>query len=191
METLSEYKDQIGIFGESCKVFSEKNILQSEAEKQGRIVHKVYCKLYGGSKPFDEISRHEQLSNISVAEHLYAKVKLLGYEGLSDFSDKHHNNEEYKNSLSDKQKLNLSIGEHLRWNAFHYVQGWTSLPITNISGSNQEERYKNRKNSNEKLHSCLVNWQELEKISKVIGSDMQKADIDSVENLYNFINYKS
>jgi hypothetical protein len=189
-ETLSEYKNQIGIFGESCKVFSEKNILQGEAEKQGRIVHKVYCNLYGDSRPFDKITSHEQLSNISVAEHLYAKVRLLGYDSLESFSAKYSNNEEYKENLSEVQKLNLSIGEHLRWNAFHFVQGWTSLPIAEILGDNQDEKYKNRKNTDVKMHSCLTSWQELEELSDIIGRDMQKADIDSVENLYNFINNK-
>ena len=190
-ETLIEFKEQIAFFGESCTVFSEKNILQSGAERQGRIVHEVYCNLYGDNRPFNEITRHEQLSNISVAEHLYAKVKLLGYKLLTDFSAKHHDSEAYKNSLSNIQKQNLSIGEHLRWNAFHYVHGWTSLPIMEISGSNQEGKYKNRKNKSLRMHSCLISWEELNNLGKVLGENMQKADIDSVENLYNFINHKT
>lgn len=188
-ETLNNFKDQLYIFGESDKVFSENNILQSEAEKRGRLVHCVYSNLYNDQRPFDKITRHEQLSNISVAEHLRPKVMLLGYAELAKFTSRYQNNDEYKNSLSEVQKLNLSIGEHLRWNAFHFIHGWTTIPFNQIQGATPKEKYKNRKNTDLRQHSCLASWQELEKLKEIIGEDMQKADIDSVENLYNFINY--
>ena len=188
-ETLNEFRDQIFIFGESDKVFSDKNILQSESERRGRIVHAVYCKLYNDDRSFDEITRHEQLSNISVAEHLYVKVKLLGNDSLAVFTAKYHDNIEFNKSLSEIQKLNLSVGEHLRWNAFHFIHGWTTLSLEEIPGATKDEKYKNRKNTGLKIHSCLTIWENLEKLREIIGEDMQKADIDSVENLYNFINY--
>jgi hypothetical protein len=187
-ETLKKYKDCIFIFGEANKVFSENNILQSQVEKQGRIVHAGYCRLYGDDRPFDEITRHEQLSNISVANHLFAKVKILGYSSLAEFSTNFRDNNEYLNSLSEVQKLNLSIGEHLRWNAFHFTHGWTTLPIEQITGINGE-RYKNRKNTELKLQSCLISWEKLEELSAFLGKDMQKGDTDLIEHLYDFINY--
>jgi hypothetical protein len=188
-DTLDEFKDQIFIFGQSDKVFSEKNILQRETQAQGRIVHEVYRLLYKDTRTFDQITRHEQLSNISVAEHLYAKVRLLGYKSLDIFSANFHDNDQYKKSLSEVQKLNLSVGEHLRWNAFHYIHGWTSIPFDQIEGTTQKEKYKNRKNTELRQHSCLTSWENLDKLKEIIGADMQKADIDSIENLYNFINY--
>lgn len=188
-ETLSEFKNQIFIFGESDKVFSENNILQSKVEKQARIVHAEYCELYDDNRSFDEISRHEQLSNISVAENLSAKVKLLGYDSLESFIANFKTNDEYKKSLSDIQKLNLSIGEHLRWNAFHFIHGWRALPFDKIQGKTKEEKHKNRKNTDLRLQSCLTTWERLAELSKIIGNDMQKGDADSVEHLYDFINY--
>jgi hypothetical protein len=124
-----------------------------------------------------------------VAEHLYVKVRLLGYNSLESFSSQYSNNENYKESLTDIQKLNLSIGEHLRWNAFHYIHGWTTLPFEEITGATKDEKYKNRKNNDLRIHSCLTSWDKLKELEDVIGKDMQKADIDSVEHLYDFINY--
>lgn len=190
--TLNEYQSQIFVFGEVAKVFSEENILQRKAETRGRIIHDVYNDLIfpnPNKQPFDKISRHEQLSNMSAAEHLYAKVRLLGYDNVDDFSDKFTSNSEFLLSLSDTQKLDLSKGEHLRWNAFHFIHGWTTLPIDQIPGTTQKEKYDNRKNSETKKHSCLISWEELEKLSVVLGKDMQKPDVVSVENMYNFINY--
>lgn len=189
-ETLKEYKERISIFGESDNVFTVNNILQPETQAQGRTAHEVYRVLYNDTRTFDEISRYERLSNISVADHLYTKVRLLGYDRLENFSAKFSDNESYKNSLTDIQRLNLSIGEHLRWNAFHFIQGWTFLPFDQISGNNPKEKYKNRKDPALKKHACLTTWEDLKELEKVIGKDLQEADIDSVEHLYDFINFK-
>lgn len=188
-ETLKKYESQIRIFGESDDVFSERNILQREVEMSGRLVHQVYNILYNSSDPFDKISRHEQLSNISASEHLYAKVRLLGYNDLDDFSSRFANNDAYIASLTKDQELNLSIGEHLRWNAFHFIHGWTTLLMDQIPGDTVDEKYKNRKNTAFRQHSCLVSWDDLEKLQQIIGRDMQIADTDSVRHLYDFINY--
>jgi len=191
-KTLNEYQSQIFIFGEAAKVFTVENILQGKAETRGRIIHDVYNDLIypnPDKQPFDEISRHEQLSNMSAAEHLYAKVRLLGYDNIDDFSGKFSNNDEFLISLSDTQKLNLSKGEHLRWNAFHFIHGWTTIPIDQIAGTTPKEKYKNRKNTGAKKHTCLISWEELEELSTALGEDMQKPDVVSVENMYNFINY--
>lgn len=191
-ETLTEFKDKIYIFGDSNEIYSEENILQSISETRGRLVHSAYNEIIypnPNNKPFDEISLHEQRSNISVAEHLYAKVRLLGYKNLDDFSNKFTNNNDYIKSLSEIQRLNLSITEHLRWNAFHFIHGWTTIPIEKIAGKEKKEKYKNRKNVRFREHSCLTSWEKLKELEVAIGEDMQKADIVSVENLYNFINH--
>ncbi|MEI6681010.1 MAG: hypothetical protein WCO44_00200 [Bacteroidota bacterium] len=191
-ETLKEYENQIMIFGEASSVFTEENILQGKAEKRGRIIHDVYNDLIyqnPDKQPFDIISRHEQLSNISSAEHLYAKVRLLGYGNTDDFSGKFSDNDDFSGSLSETQKLNLSIGEHLRWNAFHFIHGWTTLPLDEIPGADKKAKYKNRKNTILRKHACLVSWEKLKELSDLLGEDMQKPDVVSVENIYNFINY--
>lgn len=187
-ETLDKYKSQINIFGESDEVFSESNILQRNVEMSGRLVHQVYHKLYGGEKSFDLISRHDQLSNISAAEHLYAKVKLLGSDSLKEFSSSFDCRDAFVQSLKNNQELNLSIGEHLRWNAFHFIHGWTTLPMDQIPGNTPEEKYKKRKNNELRIHSCLISWEDLVDLKKVIGKDMQEADTNSVLHLYDFIN---
>jgi uncharacterized protein (UPF0305 family) len=203
--------DKVVIFGKSNDVFNAENMLQMDAEKRATVVHEVYRLLYKDTRTFDEITRHEQLSNISVAEHLYAKVRLLGYEHcnnvaetLSRFSEKYTDNENYKNSLTDIQRLNLAVGEHLRWNAFHFIHGWTFLPFDQLLGNKPGEKHGKRKNPELKKHSCLTSWEKLKELETILKTDMQeaglpeaemvkanmqKADIDSVDHLYDFINF--
>jgi hypothetical protein len=192
--TLNNYKKQIAIFGEASKVFSVDNIHQSKVELMARIIHDVYNDLIfpnPGKQPFDKISRHEQLSNISAAEHLYAKIRLLGYTSFEAFLVKFSNNTEFMRSLTGEQKLILSQVEHLRWNAFHFIHGWTTIPINQIPGKTPKEKYKNRKNMEDRTHSCLIGWDDLTDLKHILGEDMQQPDVVSVENMYNFISYKS
>lgn len=187
-ETLYKYESQISIFGESDEVFSESNILQRDVEMSGKLVHQVYNNLYGGKDSFEFITRHEQLSNISAAEHLYAKVKLLGNNSLVEFSSNFDSNDAFIKSLKNDQELNMSIGEHLRWNAFHFIHGWTTLPMGQIPGNTPKEKYGNRKNTELRIHSCLISWEDLDKLKNVLENDMQIADTNSVLHLYDFIN---
>lgn len=185
--TLLEYKKWISIFGESDTVFSEKNILQREVEMAGRLVHDIYNIMNNSTSTYDEIDRHDQLSNISSAEHLYAKVRMLGYESLDDFSSILTSNEAYLDSLSKDQLTNLSIGEHLRWNAFHFVHGWTTIPIDEIPGETADERYPYRKDVELRKHACLTTWEKLVPLGALIDRDMQEYDTNSVRHLYRFV----
>lgn len=190
-ETLKDIEEHIFIFGESRNVFSEENILQGKSESRGRKIHDVYNDLIypdpnKPKPPFDTITRHEQLSNISSAEHLYAKIRLLGYKNLDDFSNNYMDNDDFKKHLSSTQKLNLSITEHLRWNAFHFIHGWTTISFKELP---ETEKYKNRKNTSLRKHACLTSWKKLKELGDILEKDMQEPDVVSIENLYNFIHY--
>jgi hypothetical protein len=54
----------------------------------------------------------------------------------------------------------LGETEHLRWNAFHYVNGWTNLPI------NESLHIKKTKCIESMRHICLVSYHALDDIAE-------------------------
>ena len=99
-------------------------------------------------------------------------------------------------NLTELQKENLSKTEHLRWCAFHYCMGFSSM--TDEEFEERAELYRQQiakdgkatirigKNMNKRTHACLVGWDELktlsEKEAEITGKyrDYQAMDTDNV-----------
>lgn len=83
---------------------------------------------------------------------------------------------EGKDTLTHEQRENLSKSEHLRWCAFHYTFGYDSMDfsefIQRVKNWQKEinERGKSSikitKDTQKRLHVCLTEWDELDKISR-------------------------
>lgn len=83
-------------------------------------------------------------------------------------------------TLTPEQKENLARNEHLRWCAFHYTFGYDVMEreefIQRVKERQDEIRkfgnskIKTTKNEKELKHVCLVNWDELDEISKIENS---------------------
>lgn len=88
-------------------------------------------------------------------------------------------------SLDDIEKL-AKMEKH-RWNAFHILNGWTTLPKP------EGQDYPYRKDNNKKEHALLIGWDELEEASKYIVEDGKKPhnyksdDVETVMRAYDMI----
>ena len=89
-------------------------------------------------------------------------------------------------SLDDIEKL-AKMEKH-RWNAFHILNGWTTLPKP------EGQDYPYRKDNNKKEHALLIGWDELEEASKYIVEDGIKKnhnyksdDVETVMRAYDMI----
>ena len=89
-------------------------------------------------------------------------------------------------SLDDIEKL-AKMEKH-RWNAFHILNGWTTLPKP------EGKDYPDRKDKNKKEHALLIGWDELEEASKYIVEDGIKKnhnyksdDVETVMRAYDMI----
>lgn len=89
-------------------------------------------------------------------------------------------------SLDDIEKL-AKMEKH-RWNAFHILNGWTTLPKP------EGQDYPYRKDNNKKEHALLIGWDELEEASKYIVEDGIKKnhnyksdDMETVMRAYDMI----
>ena len=89
-------------------------------------------------------------------------------------------------SLDDIEKL-AKMEKH-RWNAFHILNGWTTIP------KQEGQDYPYRKDDNKKEHALLIGWDELEEASKYIVKDGIKKnhnyksdDVETVMRAYDMI----
>ncbi|WP_103649862.1 NAD-binding protein [Campylobacter concisus] len=89
-------------------------------------------------------------------------------------------------SLDDIEKL-AKMEKH-RWNAFHILNGWTTLPKP------EGQDYPRRKDDNKKEHALLIGWDELEEASKYIKVETGKKphnyksdDVETVMRAYDMI----
>lgn len=174
--------NNIIIFGRDNEVYTEKVIVQGELEYKGRKIHEVYSRQFNLTKTFDDLDLFKQLSNISSAEHLNTKLKLVGLteEKVKSFPNK----KAFLDSLTNIQKYNLAHGEHLRWNAFHFSNGWITLDAKNLP---DKPVYNDRQNEQACEHACLVDWNSLIQLSKILNKDLQNLDMITIENIYDFI----
>lgn len=78
--------------------------------------------------------------------------------------------------FSDVQLENLSRTEHLRWCAFHYCMGFSTMSDDELDRRGQEYRRQMEnsgaatirigKNMENRTHACLVSWEELEELAE-------------------------
>lgn len=92
--------------------------------------------------------------------------------------------------------LNLSKTEHLRWNAFHYCMGFTTMSDEEFDSRAAQYRQQLQsdgkasiritKNMTGRTHACLVSWEELKDLSEkeaaITGkyTDYQHLDTENV-----------
>ena len=105
-------------------------------------------------------------------------------------------------TLTHEQRENLAKSEHLRWCAFHYTFGFDVMEreefIARIKARQDELRehgqskIKITKDSKKMLHVCLVDWDELDEISRIENSitngnrnykDSDRMNVDMVTEL--------
>ena len=89
-------------------------------------------------------------------------------------------------SLDDIEKL-AKMEKH-RWNAFHILNGWTTIPKP------EGQNYPYRKDDNKKEHALLIDWDELEEASKYIKvkdgkkpHNYKSDDVETVMRAYDMI----
>jgi len=196
-----EPDEKICVFGYWEGIYKESIVIREKTDRMAKAVNNVYKEMYGGF-PWHELDWFTQESNRASADFIPAMLKLSGI-GEKEAVE--------KNTLTTDAALaeTLAKTEHLRWNAFHATMGYR--PIS-IEGMRQRfENYTGEKNTRahidycrrdvpRKLHSCLVTWDELDKVgdcykelarlagnSKEQKRDFKENDRDNIRNIPTFI----
>jgi len=185
--------DTIRVFGREKDIFTEEIIVKGYIERIAKQIHEHYNANAPMNKriDWDNLTEFTKQSNISAAEHVITKMLLGGFENStiettnqSDFDivkqlRQFTSYTELEQVLGEAKVLNLGITEHLRWNAFHYANGWTTWSLDKIPEGSTKS-----KDELKKIHACLVDWTELKKVSKRYNEDFEKYDLDGMSVLF-------
>lgn len=174
----------IHCIGQSRDIFSEQIILNEELKVQAKSINNYY----NASKPPEKrkewgmLENIKQQSNISAANNIPVKLKLLGLtaEHLRAMSL-----EQYKKLLRENtiKYENLARTEHLRWNATYFSRGWQRWDLKALPD------HATNQNHPLKLHACLVEWGELDAVGDHFGGEPYKQyDFDNIDGLWELAN---
>lgn len=190
------------LFGDYNNIFTYDIIIAEKMDRLAMMVDKI---AYGG-KSWTGLSNHEKNSNRAVASYLGAYLYIMGYSLINGKQKKQMDENKSEYMLADTASLtnlfeglkkqveelhceplleSLAATEHLRWNAFHYANGWSVKPLDEINDtSSRKAPYKKR-------HGCLVSWKKLRDLGQKLCNDRnvyQKYDKDIVAKAYDIIN---
>lgn len=212
---LSDMGKNIVPFGSFSQICSYDVIINEIYDKMAMQADRRYNELHGYETSWNKLSPFLQDSNRMQVEHLPIKLKVVNalfdvntskqpYDktkieaelrwfmldskpvsdanktGLWDSIDGAKILAEYLN-LDDIEKI--AKMEKNRWNAFHILNGWTTL----FKSDGQDYPY--RKNKDTKEHSCLVSWDELDKVSIDLKNNhnYKSDDVETVMRAYDMI----
>lgn len=176
------------LFGDIQSILNYNTVINAKEEELAEKSHKVYQENSTVKiKNWSELSTFEKESNRNQFNHAFVKLMLLGLQVVKkdDIRESHItvSEEEFKEILASEDEVFgsklelLAFTEHERWSAFHYTRGWDTL---------KEISEGNRKNPEKKLHGCLVPYDELDRISEIVGEkrDFKENDKNVVNILY-------
>jgi hypothetical protein len=188
-------EDKMFVFGCRDEIYKESVIIRERSDRLARAVHSVYTENYGG-KQWHELDWFFQESNRASADHIPTMLKLAKLN---------ENDARNLDSLTDNASLEeiLAQTEHLRWNAFHVAMGYRPMSIKEMQS--RLETFDGNRNSTEqitysrqdpkaRLHVCLANWNELNKVSEayrelelLIGQEPKRDFKDDDRNIIRMI----
>jgi hypothetical protein len=159
LENKKKSDPNLIVFGRTASIFNYNDIIDNTLYNKAKRIHEIYTSHSDTNrrqKEWNDLERIKQLSNISVMEHLPIKCKLIGLSkhDIVEFESE----AKFAESLGSDRLENMAIGEHLRWNAQYFANGWDTLPLAEIG--------KDNKVNERRLHGCLVDWDKLDEVEK-------------------------
>lgn len=191
----------ITFFGSTQKNFNLLDILQDKVDAYAKIFFYSY-EAYKQKEDenykkesYKDIDVWTAESNRQVLMHIPIKLKMLNLtveEALKQFESEEAFKKYIENIHPDALDR-LSEMEHLRWNALHYVHGWTNMRIEEAIHRKDEiakghlKQAKFNKDFILKKHVCLVSYQALLDLEKTFHANYQKYDTNNVTNIIDIL----
>jgi len=176
-------KYRIISFGSIEEICNIEGIVKENLLKRAKRIHEVYIEQVKESMKekgtanlagWESLSAFKRYSNISQADHIIIKLKLLGFDVKGDVLEQGLDENLINQikakikSLGPKEIAVLSEIEHIRWNKYHYLYNWEYSPVRCDA---------------ERKHNCLKPFAEL-------SAHDQKKDFSAYENLPEIIKVK-
>ncbi|MFZ4400351.1 MAG: hypothetical protein ACOYO1_09975 [Bacteroidales bacterium] len=172
----------IFIFGRTMDMFTEAIVVRGHFEAMAKKIHEYYNlkKPLNKRRFWEDLSKTEQSTNISEAEHIYVKISMAGLK--TDDIKQIENVSEFENYLGPEKMKNLAKGEHISWNSVLYTNGWSQWKLKEIPDESNIQKDEIRK-----LHACLVNWEDLKLVGERFGENYYQYDYESITDIYKLI----
>lgn len=163
-------------FGSTEELCTPEYIIHESLLNRAKRIHEVYIgqqkeKGIGHLEGWESLAAFKRYSNISQADHIIVKLKLLGFDITSDMLEAGLD-ENLVNmikarvkSLKPDEISVLSEIEHIRWCKYHYLYNWA---------------YSEQRCDNERKHNCLKRFADLSDFDK-------KKDFAAYEHLAELI----
>ena len=115
------------VFGTDQQMFTSELVMRQGLIRAARAMHDIYCEGAGAhALPWEALSEFLRQSNISAADHLLTKIRiLLDDSSISQVTAQHCRQAylQYAATKADMQDVYRWI-EHQRWMRFHSIYNW-------------------------------------------------------------------
>lgn len=171
---IFKQSQDIVAFGDEAIVERASVVINEQLDHMAKAVHQYYCDLYKDDKPWRRLSNYERESSRALALHIHSKLHVLNMETVVD-NGSCNSDGIFEALLSSNPQVleNLAKGEHMRWCAHLATHGWTPPP--------KENEFK--RDDGLKQHPCLVDWDDLDRVSRALNKDYKEIDRQLVLSL--------
>ncbi len=159
-------------FGNESEIFNYDVVIHEFLDTFAKCVNAAYGE--GNpkqAKSWEELDEFTKESNRAVGLAIPSKLFSLSLT-TADFADARP--EADLQALPKALDLRAAQEEHMRWCAFHLVNGWTKLTIEEARRISSTQ--KTRKIPEKRKSLSLVSWEELCDVSAYLGEDVQSYD---------------
>jgi hypothetical protein len=165
-----QQEQNLFLFGGMREVYTKNIVLDEGLDKIAIQFNEAYNKTTkNGGNSWEKLRLFDKQSNRSLALQAVSKLYRIGI--ACEYDGKGGNAAIFEQKISHPDILNcLARGEHMRWNAFSFANGWrTKTEYDPADG-------KTRKDSARRLHALLVDWDELGRLCKAFDTDFKEYD---------------
>ena len=166
---FADYENIILIQG-GTNHFTYDELFLRKMDAQAEALHAQYNSNASRKKNWQALGTFTQTSNRNVIWDIPNKMLLAGDLSTKDTVQK------------EAIYWQLAQYEHLRWNAFHFAHGWSTLPLSELT-QEEVERHTTKRPA-QKKHTCLVDWDTLDTLPQEKPGLLKWYDYENVLALF-------
>ena len=162
-ESLFKDYPNVKMMDFNTEIFNFEDLIEAKIDSVAKEINDNYNRTSGRGKPWRELGTYLQALNRATVCDIRIKKEL-----------------NRMCSAPDKERIEfLARYEHERWCVFNRSHGWKLLPLDELT---QEERDNYvLKREQQKLHACLIPWDELDKLPQRSEGEIRSYDVANVE----------
>jgi hypothetical protein len=175
----TDYVRNLFLFGGIRDVYTKNIILDEELDTVAKCMNNIYDDVpLGEEGNWSTLDLFTKQSNRALALQAISKLYRIGINCEYTGQGKGSGEEFYQEKISDSTVLeSLARGEHMRWNAFSFANGWRTKT------EYDPDVYASRKDATNRLHALLVDWDDLGELGLAFHRDFKQLDTDMLLQL--------